>query len=161
MQRIMERRHVLRAASAAGAAAVTGLALTDSARADDGEGGDSVLGAWVVTHRDDPPGPPNIGKSIVTAALGGALENVEIAPPTGVGAGAWRSLGGGRFQSVFQTGAPGQTATDPGVIVEVRPRGRVHGNTMSGTYTVRALDADNGAVLFSGTGTFTGIRLIP
>ena len=68
----------LRAASVAGAAAVAGLAVTDSARADDDEGGNSVVGAWVVTHRDDPPGPPNIGKSVVTAALGGAFENVAI-----------------------------------------------------------------------------------
>lgn|GEM_PF-3539381 len=161
MQRTMERRHVLRAASVAGAAAVAGLAVTDSARADNDEGGNSVVGAWVVTHRDDPPGPPNIGKSVVTAALGGAFENVEIAPPDGVGAGAWRSLGGGRFKSVFQTGAPGQKAGDPGLIVEVRPRGRVTGNTISGTYTVSGSNADTGVVLFSGTGTFTGTRLIP
>ncbi len=126
MTRTVERRHVLRAASVAGAAAVAGLTLPASARADDAEGddpqgGDSFVGAWVVTHRDNPPGAANVGKSIVTAALGGVLENVEIAPPTGVGAGAWRSLGEGRFKAVFETGSPGQKAGEPGVIVEVRP----------------------------------------
>jgi len=159
MQGTTERRQVLRAASAAGAAAVAGITITDSARADDSESGDPIVGAWVVTHRDNPPGPPNIGKAVVTAAPGGALQNVEDAPPTGVGAGAWRSLGGGRFQSVFQTGVAGQKAGDPGVIVEVRPRGRVHGNTMVGTYTLSGSSADTGDVLFSGSGTFTGSRL--
>ncbi len=62
---------------------------------------------------------------------------------------------------MFQTGAPGQKAGDPGLIVEVRPRGRVKGNTISGTYTVSGSNADTGVVLFSGTGTFTGTRLIP
>ena len=35
MQNIVERRHVLRAAGAVGAAAAAGIAVTDSARADE------------------------------------------------------------------------------------------------------------------------------
>ena len=159
MQNIVERRHVLRAAGAVGAAAAAGIAVTDSARADDGGRDNGVVGAWIITHQDDPPGDPTPGKAAVTLGPGGILENVEIAPPLGVGAGSWTGLGGGRFKAVFVTGAPGQNPGDPGVIVEVRPRGRVTGDSISGTYTVAVSNADNGHVQFSGTGKFHGTRL--
>jgi hypothetical protein len=157
MLNTLERRHVLRAAGAAGAAAVAGLAVTDSAQADDGR--NAVTGAWVVTHQDDPPGDPNPGKAVVTLGPGGLLENVEIAPPQGVGAGSWTSLGGGRFKAVFLTGSPGQSPGEPDAIAEIRPSGRARGDRISGKYTVAVSNATTGEVLFTGTGTFHGTRL--
>lgn len=157
MLNTLERRHVLRAAGAAGAAAVAGLVVTDPALADDGRS--SVIGAWVVTHQDDPPSDPTPGKGVVTFATGGVLENVEIAPSGGVGAGSWTSQGGGRFKAVFLTGSPGQAPGEPDAIVEVRPSGRVRGDRVSGTYTIAVSNAATGETLFTGTGTFHGTRL--
>lgn len=156
MLNTVERRNVLRAAGAAGAAAVAGLALTDSAQADDGSG--DIVGAWVITHTDNPPSPPNTGKGVVTLGPGGILQNVEIAPSGGAGGGSWEALGGGAFEAVFLTGSPG-TGGQPDAIVEVKPTGRVAGDRIWGTYTVSVSNANTGQVLFRGTGKFRGTRL--
>lgn len=161
MQNTLERRHVLRAAGAAGAAAFAGLAISEPAQANEGSNGrNAVVGSWIVTHTDNPPGDPTPGKGVVTLGPGGILENVEISPAGGVGAGAWTSTGGRRFRAVFLTGGGGQTPNDPAVIVEVRPRGRVtEDDKISGTYTLTVSNAATGAVLASGTGKFDGTRL--
>lgn len=156
MLNTVERRNVLRAAGAAGAAAVAGLAVTDSARADDGSS--AVVGTWVITHQDNPPSPPNSGRGVVTLGPAGILQNVEIAPPGGVGGGSWESLGGGAFEAVFLTGSPGGGG-QPDAIVEVRPTGRVRGDRIWGTYTFSVSNASTGQVIFRGTGKFHGTRL--
>ncbi|HEV7196523.1 MAG TPA: twin-arginine translocation signal domain-containing protein [Pedococcus sp.] len=156
MLNTVERRNVLRAAGAAGAAAVAGLALTDTAQADDGSS--AVIGTWVITHTDNPPSPPNTGKGVVTLGPGGILQNVEIAPSGQVGGGAWEGLGGGAFEAVFLTGSPGGGG-QPDAIVEVKPTGRVVGDRIWGTYTVSVSNASTGQVLFNGTGKFHGTRL--
>ncbi|HEV7146694.1 MAG TPA: twin-arginine translocation signal domain-containing protein [Pedococcus sp.] len=156
MLNTVERRNVLRAAGAAGAAAVAGLALTDSARADDGSS--AVIGTWVITHVDNPPSPANTGKGVVTLGPGGILQNVELVPVGQVGGGAWESLGGGAFEAVFLTGSPGGGG-QPDAIVEVKPTGKVVGDRISGTYTIAVSNAMTGQVLFRGTGRFHGTRL--
>ena len=47
----------------------------------------------------------------------------------------------------------------PVLRVRVRPRGRVNGDRISGTYRVQVWDAATGAVLQSGTGRFWGTRI--
>jgi hypothetical protein len=153
----LDRRWLLRSAGAAGAAMVGGLALTSSAQADDGHGG--VEGSWMITHRDDPGGDPTEVKGVVSFAAGGALLNVDIAPPGPAAAGAWEETGSGAFKATFWIGFPGMAPDQPAVTVRVRPRGKVDDDKISGTYTFTGWNAATGESMQSGTGMFWGERI--
>ncbi|HET7399355.1 MAG TPA: twin-arginine translocation signal domain-containing protein [Intrasporangium sp.] len=158
-QTTLERRNVLRTAGAAGVAAVAGLAASQPAMADDDDHG-GLVGSWLVTHVEDTPGPDGRGQAVVVLGAGGTLVSVEVNPPTGVGAGTWRRTGeDGAFRALFLVGVPPMNG-QPGVVVEIRPRGRLRGNRIMGTFTIKVTDAATGAVLDRHTGTFEGTRLM-
>jgi hypothetical protein len=158
MDSILERRMLLRGAGVAGASMVGVAAVTESASAHGGGGGDHghrLLGAWKLTHTDDPPSG-DTGLAIVAFSAGGVL-SVEEIPDGSLGLGAWRSEGD-HFRAHFFESAPGD-ASNPGVVVEVRVRGRVHDDKLSGTYRVSVRSAKDDSVLDTLTGTFHAHRV--
>jgi hypothetical protein len=157
MNKGLERRALLRGAGVAGASVVGVVAVPEVAAAQAGQDGhsDGLLGAWLVTHTDDPPSTDS-GDAIVAFSPGGVVTVEELGDGTS-GLGAWRS-DGHHLRARFFEASPGE-GSDPGVVVEIRVRGRLHHDRVSGTYaaTVRS-DAD-GSVLTTFTGTFTGTRV--
>ena len=157
MDKSLERRALLRGAGVAGASVVGVVAAPEVASAQGGhpEHSHGVLGAWRVTHTDDPPSTDS-GDAIVAFSLGGVITVEELGDGTS-GLGAWRS-DGHRFRARFFEASPGE-GSEPGVVVEIQVRGRLHHRRISGTYaaTVRS-DADD-SVLARFTGTFTGTRV--
>jgi len=153
------RRQLVRtaAAVAAGGALVGGTGVAAASADEDHSRGHGVLGAWWVTHTDDPPADPNTGITVVTFAAGGAFGADDIRPAGGAGAGAWTATGT-HFRANYWTTTPLGPPDTPGGSVNIRVRGRVHGDSISGTYAVTVYDPA-GAELESGTGTFTGSRL--
>jgi hypothetical protein len=152
------RRQLVRtaAAVAAGGALVGGTGVA-AASASDGGNGHRILGAWWVTHTDDPPSDPNPGITVVTFASGGALAAADIRPAGGTGAGAW-SAGGSHFRASYWATVPLGPPDTPGGSINIRVKGRLHDNKVSGTYATTVYDPAD-AVLETGTGTFTGSRL--
>lgn len=157
-QSTIARRQLVRtaAAVAAGGALVGGTGVA-AASASDGGHGHGLLGAWWVTHTDDPPGDPTPGITVVTFAAGGALAASDIRPAGGTGVGAW-SATGSRFRASYWASVPLGPPDTPGGSINIRVRGRLHGDSVSGTYAFTVHDPD-GAQLQAGTGTFTGSRL--
>ncbi len=173
----VERRALLRGAGLAGAAALGATAFAPSAFADGNKhhGGSrsGVVGAWVVTHRDNPPGDTTTVTGVAAFAEGGVLVSQDIAPMTTPAAvGAWSSSDhevsvnfwtGGEQEGDHQggTGGPGGPGGHRGVAVaiHVTGTGTVSGDTISGTYSFTVYNAKTGRRLMSGTGTFRGTRL--
>ena len=156
MSNSVDRRMLLRGAGVAGAS-LAGVAATSEVASAHGGHHDAehgILGAWRITHTDDPPSGA-VGDSIVTFSAGGVLTTEELTDGT-LGLGAWRS-DGHHFRARFfetQTGGP----SEPTVNVEIRPRGHVHHDHIAGTYSVTIRTTD-GKVVGTVTGHFAGSRI--
>jgi hypothetical protein len=161
----VERRMLLRGAGLAGAAVLGGTALASPASARDrkhdhnGDHDNDATGAWMIHHRDDPPGDTTNVLAVVGLAEGGVVTVQDLAPLGAAALGAWKSRDNGRFKANFWTGAPSSGADEPAVVVNVRVRGRARHDKISGTYSFTALDAADMKELFKGTGTFEGERI--
>ncbi len=158
--RVVDRRMLLRGAGVASATVIGGTALGSSAHADDRNSRDSsVTGAWVITHRDNPPAEPSTGTAVVAFADGGVFISQDIAPLAPGSLGAWSHEHGDRVKVNFWTGFPGESGS-PAVALNIKALGEVHHDTISGTYTVTVHSAKNlKKVLQRGTGKFRGHRL--
>jgi hypothetical protein len=110
-----------------------------------------VEGSWLVTHQDDPGGNPTKVKAVSSFSPGGVLFSVDIAPTGPPSAGSWASTGPGRFKATFWFGAPSGGPTDPAVTVQVRLRGRMSGDKISGTDAFTVRNAETDEPVFSGT----------
>jgi hypothetical protein len=159
MDKMLERRMLLRGAGVAGASLVGVTAVGPATASEPGHGGGhdgrDLLGAWRITHTDDPPGG-DTGVAIVAFAPGGVVSLEEI-PDGTLGLGAWRCSGDG-FRARFFESAPAQ-GSNPGAAIDIRVSGAVHGSHVAGRYrgTVRSVADDS--VLTRFTGTFHGHRL--
>jgi hypothetical protein len=152
------RRQLVRtaAAGAAGGALVGATGVAAASASDDGNG-HRILGAWWVTHTDDPPGDPTPGITVVAFAAGGVLNATDIRPAGSTGTGTW-SASGSHFRASYWASVPLGPPDTPGGSINIRVRGRLHGDLVSGTYALTVYDPA-GAELQAGTGTFTGTRL--
>jgi hypothetical protein len=154
----IERRLLLRGAGAAGAAMVGVAAVPEAASAQRGDAGGRLLGAWRITHTDNPQGQNTPVVAIVTFAAGGVFTNLDINPPSSLGLGAWESSGD-HFKAIFWQGDAGNGASAPPIVVRVQVRGRLHDDRISGTYRVTVFSASDNSVLAQLTGVFSGGRL--
>jgi hypothetical protein len=156
-ERTLNRRQAVRAAAgvAAGGVLVAGAGVGSASAHDDK--GKGLVGSWLVTHRQDPPNPPEVGIAVVSVIAGGVIISNDIKPANPTGSGSWESRGHDRFKATFWSGFPG-TDTEPAGTVRIQVSGRLHNGRISGTFTITVYDADDN-VVFSGTGTFTGRRL--
>jgi hypothetical protein len=152
------RRQLVRtaAAVAAGGALVGGTGVA-AASANEGSSGHRILGAWWVTHTDNPPGDPTPAITVVGFAAGGVLTASDIRPAGGTGTGTWTATGS-HFRASYWAAVPLGPPDTPGGSINIRVRGSVHGDRVSGTYAYTLFDP-SGAELLAGTGTFTGRRL--
>lgn len=159
---VLERRMLLRGAGLAGATALGGVALASPASADDHHHDDSsdVLGAWLITHMDDPPGDTTPTMAVAAFAEGGVLTTQDISPVATAGLGAWESSHHNRFKGTFWTGSPAGGPQEPAATVKVQVRGKTHDDKISGTYRLTVYDPTQ-TVIFTGTGTFSGKRIEP
>lgn len=154
--RVVDRRMLLRGAGVAGATAIGGTALASSARADSDN---DVTGSWVITHRDDPPAEPETGTSVIAFAEGGVFITQDFAPVAPGGVGAWSREKGDRVKVNFWTGFPKEGGS-PAVALNIKARGKVDHDSISGTYTFTVHPAKNlRKVLQRGKGKFKGHRL--
>jgi len=154
VEHVVNRRGMLSGAGvAAGAAALGGIALATPAAAD----GDRLLGGWLITHRDNPPAPANEAQAVVTFASGGAFQVIDIDPVGTPGAGSW-SGSASSFHATFWAGEPGDNGS-PAVVIRVKPRGKVDGDRVSGTYSLTIWDAKTHKQVGTGTGKFWGSRI--
>ncbi len=156
----LERRMLLRGAGVAGAslAGVAAVPAVASAHGEDHHGS-RVLGAWLITHTDNPPGDPTPVQAVTAFADGGVFISQDIAPTSTAQVGAWKAHGDS-FRVTFWTGDNGD-AQQPAVRVQVRVRGTVHHDTISGTYTLTIYAATAQTVVGTGSGTFSGTRVRP
>ncbi|MGZ4499806.1 MAG: hypothetical protein ACXVXD_05170 [Nocardioidaceae bacterium] len=159
---VLERRNLLRGAGVAGAsrvgvAAVPGASSAASAGA--GHGGSAVLGSWLITHADNPPGDTTKVQSVVGFSAGGVVTVQDIAPVGAAGLGAWRPRGRTRFTLTFWTGQNAHGRKQPAVTVRVQARGSVHRGDISGRYRTTVYDARSGKVVDQTSGHFAGARI--
>lgn len=155
----MNRRQLVRAAAgvAAGGVLIGGTGVA-SASAGEGHSGRGLVGTWVVDHTDDPPAEPDPGRTLVSLATGGVLVANDLKPPGPGATGAWASTGHNRFKATAWGAIAGQPGGDPDVTLRLKIRGKVQGDTVSGTYRFTVFAPDD-SMLFEGTGTYTGTRL--
>ena len=157
---VVERRMLLRGAGVAGASLVGVAAASGPASAQGrGDHRDSgLLGAWLVTHTDDPP-DSNTGHAVVGFSVGGVFSEVEIAPVQAPGLGAWDSRGD-RFQATFWTGGSDDSGPTPQEFtVRVKLRGKRHHDHIEARYRGTVFDAHTGKELSRFTGKATGDRI--
>jgi hypothetical protein len=154
----VERRMLLRGAGVAGATLVGVAAAPAAATASDRHGhrDSGVVGSWLITHTDDPPGNET-GHAVVSFAPGGVMTTAEINPVAPAGGGAWEAHGDS-YVATFWTGDPGE-AEGQAVVVEVRVRGRVRGDRTYGRYWVSVYDPAGNHV-GNGSGRFHGDRIM-
>jgi len=152
-EHVLNRRRVL---LGTGAVAIGGVAVAASASSASANGDSGPSGSWVISRKDDPPGDTMTVTTVVSFAAGGVLISHDIAPAGPPGTGTWARRDDGGVHGTFWTGQTGPGGPgSPGVTVRVRVRGRVRGDTMSGTYQFSVFDT-SGAVVTEGTGSFTG-----
>ena len=120
--------------------------------------GTGLQGGWLITRHDDSD-PTTAITGVVTYATGGAFAEMDTNPPSPVGLGSWSKSGDHRFAVTFWSVAlDGNTFQGT---VKVTVDGTWHGDAITGTYTFSVLDpAGSGTVLVSGTGSFTGTRIV-
>jgi hypothetical protein len=159
-ERVLERRMLLRGAGVAGATLVGVAAVPAAAQAHDHHGDIGVLGSWLVTHADAPPGDTTPVLGVISFAAGGVATTLDLAPsgPGGAGAGAWASRGSS-FAATFYIGAPAEGPKQPAVVIKVVATGMVQGDRISGTYTFTIYDAKTKKRVGSGHGSFSGTRI--
>jgi hypothetical protein len=158
MDRIGRRELLMGAGAGTVALAAVGVPASAAGAETNGAEGDSLQGAWLITHIDDPsPGrpPPTSSLSVVTFAAGGALGSRDISPPGNAQFGAWAKRGEHGFVATFWDG---DTSPQGPFTVKIVIHGTVSGDRLSGTFSFSVLDA-TGATQFSGTGTFRGTRI--
>lgn len=154
VEHVVDRRGMLRGAGvAAGAATLGGVVL--AAPADAASSG--LLGGWLITHRDNPPAPTDETQAVVTFAAGGVFQVIDIDPVGTPGAGSW-SGSASSFHVTFWAGEPGDNGS-PALVIRVRPRGKVDGDRISGTYSLTLWDAKTHKQVGTGSGKFWGSRI--
>ena len=156
--RVLERRMLLRGAGVAGATMAGVAAAPAAAQAQDHRRHHGVLGSWLVTHADAPPGDTTPVLAVVSFAAGGVFTSLDLAPAAPGGAGAWAAHGHS-FTVTFYIGAPAEGPQQPAVVIKVVATGTVHGDRISGTYRLTIRDATTKKRLDSGHGTFSGHRI--
>ena len=146
---VINRRQVLRGAGvAAGGAAVGALAFAPAASAHDtGERGPS--GSWLVVRQDD--GDPVRTTLVLSFGGGGIFISHDINPAGPPFTGTWEA-DGQRFRATFWTGQGGNGPNQPAITIRVRLRGRVNGESLTGTYTVTVFDSATGTPIQTVTG---------
>ena len=146
----MGRRQALRGAGiAAGGVAIAGLATTP-ALADNDNG---LLGSWMSVRQDD--GSPDKVRLVLSFAGGGVFVSHDISPAGPPFTGTWRSRRHDSFRATVLTGTPGDGPGAPGAVIELKLRGAVRHERVSGTFTFTVMGPD-GTELDSGSGTFDG-----
>jgi hypothetical protein len=157
-ERVLERRMLLRGAGVAGATLVGVAAVPAAAQAHDHHGDSGVLGSWLVTHADAPPGDTTPVLSVISFAAGGVFSSVDLAPAGPPGAGAWAAHGDSATVT-FYIGVPADGPKQPAVVVKVVATATVHGDRISGPYTFTVYDAKTKKRLDSGHGSVSGNRI--
>ncbi len=161
----IDRRQVLRGAGVAAGGLAVGLGLAQPADAApvqaSGKGTHGPSGSYLITRTENPskanPAPTGI-RAVFSFAAGGVLISLDIDPAAPPLLGSWESAGD-RFEVVMWNGAAAAAPGAPATTVEVRPKGRISGKSISGTYTFTIRDAATAKVLAAGTGTFHGHKL--
>ena len=150
----INRRQAVRTAAgvAAGSVLVAGAGV-GAAAAHDGKG---AVGSWLVTHRNNKPAPPEVGKTVVSIIAGGVIISNDIDPWGPMGSGSWASRSGDRFVATFWSGFPA-SGKDPAGTARIQVSGRVSGDKVSGTFKVTVYPKKGKQQTV--TGTFTGTRL--
>jgi hypothetical protein len=146
---------LLRGAGVVGVSAVGVAAVPEVASAHGDEHGRHLLGAWMIRHTDDPPSSDS-GIAVVTFAAGGVFTAEEL-PDGSLGLGTW-AADGDAFRVVFFESATPQDG-QPGIVVKIRVRGHVQGDSISGTYRLTVRNASDNSVVATGTGRFHGERI--
>jgi hypothetical protein len=157
-ERVLERRMLLRSAGVAGATMVGVAAVPATADARGSVGDSRVLGSWLITHQDAPPGDTTRVLAVVGFAAGGVLTSQDVEPASPGGLGAWTGHGDS-FTGTFYIGQPAHGSKQPAVIVKVDARGRVNGGSIKGTYQFTVYDAKTHKRVTSGHGRFSGGRI--
>ena len=127
---MVERRMLLRGAGVAGATLV-GVAAAAAPASANSEGHD-VLGAWFVTHTDEPPSETDPGTSVVGFGSGGLMTTQDLYPIGAAGIGTWEPDGGDDFKGSSGPGSPARTTGPVGSSRSVH--GRVDGDRIKGRY---------------------------
>jgi hypothetical protein len=142
----INRRQAVRAAAgvAAGSVLVAGAGV-GSAHAN---GGDGLVGAWVVAHTDAESGETGYG--VTNFIEDGNFVVNDFNPPGPTGTGMWEWRDDSRFRAVFWAGN-----ADDGSHYSVHIWGRHDDHKISGRFTVTAYDPDGNEV-GSFDGTFSG-----
>jgi hypothetical protein len=150
----LNRRQAVRTAAgvAAGSVLVAGAGV-GAAGARDSKG---AVGSWVVTHRNNKPAPPEVGKAIVSIIAGGVIIANEFDPVGAVESGSWESRSNGRFVATLWSGFEAE-GKNPAGTVRIQVSGKVSGDKVSGTFKVTVYPKKGKSQ--STTGTFTGTRL--
>jgi hypothetical protein len=160
MERIGRRQLLIGAGSGTVALATLGIGLdATSAAADTGheESGESksLTGGWLITRND----ANGSARNVVAFADGGAVVSRDIDPAASPGFGTWASTGDHKFVATFYEGDVGPRGpSGPSAVVKVIVNGSWHGDQLSGTYTFTV--TVSGGVVSSGTGSFTGTRIV-
>jgi hypothetical protein len=148
----VSRRGVLAGAGAVAAGTLI-LPGAPASASEDHENG--LLGSWLVTRTDVPPGPTV--QSIQTFAGGGAFINRDYNPPGAPGLGTWAKTGHNRFVVTVLSGQFGPTPGEV-ALVKANATGTFNDEHISGTFSVTVTNG-KGVLLASGTGTFEGSRI--
>jgi hypothetical protein len=157
-EQVLERRMLLRGAGVAGATVLGGAALASPAAAHERRVRGGLVGAYLITHKDDPPGDTTPVLAVAALSAGGVLTTQDLHPASTAGLGAWWPDRNHRFRATFWTGFNGH-GTEPAVVIRIKIRGRVNGDRISGTHRFTVYDASKHSKLDSGTGTFSGHRI--
>jgi hypothetical protein len=155
-EHVIGRRQMLRGAGvAAGGVAVTGLGLASPAVASDDSRG-ALAGSWLVTRQDN--GSTSKTVAVLSFAGGGVVIAHDINPAGPPFTGTWARRGDGRFRATLWSGFTGMGPNQPGVTVKVHVEGRVRGDTISATYSVKVFDDATGAAITAqaATGRLSG-----
>jgi hypothetical protein len=157
LERIGRRELIMGGGAGAVALAAVTLPATTAFADDDHRQGGGLQGAWLITRHDSNPTTTITG--VVTFATGGAFAELDINPPSPVGLGSWSKSGDHRFVVTFWSVA--LDGNNFQGTVKVTVDGSWKGDTITGTYAFSVLDpSGNGTVLVSGTGSFTGTRIV-
>ena len=147
------RRSVLRNAGiAAGGAVLGGTALASPAAASERHRDDDLSGSWLVNVHND-TGAESV--SVLSFAAGDVCVVHDISPAGPPFTGTWRSHRHDSFRATVLTGTPGDGPGSPGAVIELKLRGAVRHDRVSGSFTFTVTGPD-GTELDRGSGTFDG-----
>ena len=135
-----------------GGAVLGGTALASPASASERHEDDDVSGSWLVNVHND-TGEESV--SVLSFAAGDVCVVHDISPAGPPFTGTWRSRRHDSFRATVLTGTPGDGPGSPGAVIELKLRGAVRHERVSGTFTFTVMGPD-GTELDSGSGTFDG-----